>query len=76
MVFGPKYKSFKEAVDLVAIEGAFSVRNAPEMVDVFGRLINDEAFYAKASETCRDYLKAQVGATESIMQGFKTALFS
>ena len=76
VVFGPKYKSFKEAVDLVAIEGAFSVRNAPEMVDVFGRLINDEAFYAKASETCRDYLKAQVGATESIMQGFKTALFS
>ena len=76
VVFGPKYKSFKEAVDLVALEGAFSVRNAAEMVDVFGRLINDEAFYAKASETCRDYLKAQVGATESIMQGFKTALFS
>ena len=76
VVFGPKYKSFKEAVDLVALEGAFSVRNAAEMADVFGGLINDEAFYAKASETCRDYLKAQVGATESIMQGFKTALFS
>ncbi len=76
VVFGPKYKSFKEAVDLVELEGAFSIRNAVEMADVFGRLINDEAFYAKASETCRDYLKAQVGATESIMQGFKTALFS
>ena len=76
VVFGPKYKSFKEAVDLVALEGAFSVGNALEMADVFSRLANDEVFYAKASETCQDYLKAQVGATESIMEGFKTVLFS
>ena len=76
VVFGPKYKSFKEAVDLVALEGAFPVGNASEMADVFSRLANDEAFYAKASETCQDYLKAQVGATESIMEGFKTVLFS
>ena len=75
VVFGPKYKSFKEAVDLVALEGAFSVGDEAELAKVFMRLIDDEAFYAKASETCRNYLKAQVGATESIIKGFKKALF-
>ena len=75
VVFGPKYKSFKEAVDLVSLEGAFSVNNTVEMAAVFNRLMNDEVFFAKASETCRNYLKSQVGATESILKGFKKALF-
>ena len=76
VVFGPKYKSFKEAVDLVGLEGAFSVGDATELMAVFARLMTDEEFYAKASETCRNYLKSQVGATESILKGFKNALFS
>ena len=75
VVFGPKYKSFKEAVDLVGLEGAFSVGNAEELASVFSRLMTDEDFYTKASQTCRDYLNAQVGATEIILKGFKKALF-
>ena len=75
VVFGPKYKSFKEAVDLVGMEGAFSVRDASELSDVFSRLMTDEEFYVMASETCRNYLDSQVGATESIIKGFKKALF-
>lgn len=75
VVFGPKYKSFKEAVDLVAMQGAFSVRNEEDLRRVFNRLMDDEAFFSKASLTCRDYLKSQVGATEIILKGFKKALF-
>ena len=75
VVFGPKYKSFKEAVDLVGLEGAFSVSNVAELEAVFNRLMYDEDFYAKASETCLNYLNSQVGATESIIKGFKKALF-
>ena len=75
VVFGPKYTSFKEAVDLVALQGAFSVKDAAELQAVFTRLMTDEAFYAKASQTCRDYLAAQVGATEIILKGFKKTLF-
>lgn len=75
VVFGPKYKSFREAVDLVGLQGAFSVSNAEELASVFSRLMNDESFSRKASETCREYLKAQLGATESIIKGFKIALF-
>ena len=75
VVFGPKYKSFKEAVDLVELEGAFPVHNAADLTAVFNRLMNDEEFYRKASETCRNYLKSQVGATESIRKGFNKTLF-
>lgn len=75
VVFGPKYTSFKEAVDLVAQQGAFSVHNAEELRSVFTRLMDDEAFFHQASETCTNYLKSQLGATESIMEGFKNALF-
>jgi 3-deoxy-D-manno-octulosonic-acid transferase len=76
VIFGPKYTSFKEAVDLVALQGAFPIHDADELSMSCRRLMDDEAFYTKASETCRNYLKSQVGATKIIMQGFEKALFS
>ena len=76
VIFGPKYSSFKEAVDLVALQGAFCIHDAVELSSVCLRLMNDDAFYAQASDTCRNYLKSQVGATKIIMQGFEKALFS
>lgn len=75
VVFGPKYKSFKEAVDLVALQGVFSVKDVAELETIFNRLMTDDDFYKKASETCRNYLNSQVGATENILKGFKNALF-
>lgn len=68
VVFGPKYKSFKEAVDLVNLNGTFSINNQEMLNDIFDRFINDEAFYRQASETCKDYLSQQLGATEAIMK--------
>ncbi len=75
VIFGPKYKSFKEAVDLVALQGAFPVHNAAELEAIALRLMDDEAFYTQASATCLNYLKSQVGATKIIMRGFERALF-
>ena len=75
VVFGPKYKGFKEAVDLVALQAAFPVDDAQELNLAFTRLMEDEAFFAQASTTCRRYLQSQTGATEKILIGFKTTLF-
>ena len=75
VVFGPKYESFKEAVDLVALRGAFSVKDTTELEAIFKRLMTDDDFYKTASETCRNYLNSQVGATEIILKGFKKVLF-
>ena len=76
VIFGPKYTSFKEAVDLVALQGAFPIHNATELETTVLRLMDDEAFYVQSSATCRRYLESQVGATKIIMQGFEKALFS
>ena len=75
VVFGPKYKSFKEAVDLVSLKGAFTINSQTELDQTFDRLIHDEALYQKASETCRDYLNSQLGATEIILKEI-TSTFS
>ena len=75
VVFGPKYKSFKEAVDLVSLGGAFSINSQDELNQAFDRLVNDEALYQQASKTCREYLKSQLGATEVILKKI-TSTFS
>lgn len=75
VVFGPKYKSFKEAVDLVHLGGAFSINGQDELNKIFDRLINDEALYHQASETCRKYLNSQLGATDIILKKI-TSTFS
>ena len=75
VVFGPKYKSFKEAVDLVRLGGAFSINGQEELNQIFDRLISDDALYQQASETCREYLKSQLGATDTIMKRI-TSTFS
>ena len=75
VVFGPKYKSFKEAVDLVGLQGAFTINNQAELDQAFDRLIQDEVLYKQASETCREYLNSQLGATEAILKEI-TSTFS
>lgn len=75
VVFGPKYRDFKEAVDLVELEGAFSINGQKELSQTFDRLIHDEAYYRQASETCRNYLESQLGATNAIL-GAITSTFS
>ena len=75
VVFGPKYKSFKEAVDLVAMGGAFPITGQEQLHQVFDRLINDESHCQQASKTCRDYLESQLGATDAILQRI-TSTFS
>ena len=67
VVFGPKYHSFKEAVDLVGLGGAFAINGQEGLDQVFDRLINDETLYREASATCKNYLEAQLGATDAIM---------
>lgn len=75
VVFGPKYESFKEAVDLVNLAGAFTIKSQDELNKIFDRLISDETFYSRASETCKNYLESQLGATQIILQKI-TSTFS
>ena len=65
-LFGPRYRKFEEAVQLVRRGGAFPVETAAELSFMFHRL-EDEATYEEASREARKYIEENKGATEKIM---------
>lgn len=74
VVFGPKYKNFVEAVDLVEKRGAFSVKNQKDLNEIFAQLIYLDDMHKKASDTCLNYVQSKLGATEIIMKDLSEAL--
>ncbi len=66
VIFGPQYHKFKEAVDLVAQGGGFTVHSGAEFETVFQKL-QDENTYNTASQICLAYVERNKDATEKIM---------
>ncbi len=67
VVFGPVYEKFVEAVELVDLGGAFCVENALELEETLQWLLENATDYEKAAKASRDYVYANRGATQKIM---------
>lgn len=67
VVFGPVYEKYAEATGLVECEGAFTIESALELEELFNELISDAAFCAAAGKASHDYVYANKGATQKIM---------
>ncbi|MCX6249478.1 MAG: 3-deoxy-D-manno-octulosonic acid transferase [Bacteroidetes bacterium] len=68
VIFGPNYKRFGEARELVEKQGSFSIRNNNEFISVLNRLLDDPMVYKQSAKTNLQYVKTNLGATEKIMQ--------
>jgi len=68
VVFGPKYKKFQEAVDLIEIGGGFSISNQVEFDAIFNQLILDENFRKNAGQKAGDFVQKSPHATAMIME--------
>ena len=68
MIFGPNYKKYREARELIATGGAFSVENADQLKITIGNLLNDPAQFQKASTQAQNYVMQNTGATKKIVQ--------
>lgn len=68
IIFGPRYKKFIEAVDLIKHKAAFSVNNVEEAQKIFDQLIKEESFRKTAGEKALLYIQQKAGATEKILQ--------
>ncbi len=68
VVFGPNYKKFKEAVDLVSEGGAFTIENYEALHHVLNRLSSQKNELEKASKIGRDYIGKNVGSTQIIIK--------
>ena len=68
VLFGPVYKKFQEAIDLVNNGGAISINNPEDCIAAIQTLIQDEKAYAGSCEKSKDYVYANRGATHKIMK--------
>lgn len=68
VVFGPNYKKFKEAIDLIELGGAFTISDYHQLQTVFDSLIKDETLWRKASRTSKQYIDDNRGGTAQIVE--------
>jgi 3-deoxy-D-manno-octulosonic-acid transferase len=67
VVHGPEYEKYSEAVGLLEAGGSFAVDNALELEKQLRLLFTDESLYNTAAETAKNFVYAQKGSTQKIM---------
>lgn len=65
--FGPNYHKFREARELVALGGAFSISSSEELVEKVREIAGDLQVHNRLSSICMNYVEENRGATEKIM---------
>ena len=68
VVFGPKYKKFQEAVDLIEVGGGFTIATQQDFDFIFNRLMNDESFRKASGQKAGDFVQKSPNATAMIME--------
>lgn len=67
VLFGPNYHKFQEARDIIARGGGFSHSDADGLQRNLEPLLGDPAALERASQACREYMLANLGTTDKIM---------
>lgn len=67
VIFGPYYKKFKEAVDLIKINGGISYSNENELFEILLNLKNDNIKLKALSIAAGNFVKNSIGATRIII---------
>jgi len=71
VIFGPKYKKFQEAVDLIDLGGAFSIKDGSELERIVLDLLQNRELYSDCSNICIEYISGKRGATTRILDTIK-----
>jgi 3-deoxy-D-manno-octulosonic-acid transferase len=67
VLFGPNYGKFQEAKDIIARGGGWSHNNLDELTAHITPLLTDNDAYRLASQACTDYMNANLGSTDKIL---------
>lgn len=68
VIFGPRFGKFKEARELLACGGAFTVKDKSELVSVLSALLADETFLSRSSRAAGDYILKNAGASAAVLK--------
>lgn len=66
IIFGPHYKKFQEAIDLINCGAAFSINIYDKLKDIFESLYNNKDLIDQCGEKARQYVVSHTQATEKI----------
>jgi 3-deoxy-D-manno-octulosonic-acid transferase len=67
VVFGPNYRKFQEAKDLVERQAAFPVSDFESLNSVLSRLLQDKSLLKSSGESSAEYVKSMQGASSRIV---------
>jgi 3-deoxy-D-manno-octulosonic-acid transferase len=68
VLFGPNFKKFREAVQLISSGGGISVSSANELGAILKKLLSDKNELADRSRQSADFVNENKGATEKIIR--------
>ena len=69
--FGTKYQKFQEAIDLINLKSAFSIKNFEMFEEQINILLNDKIFFKKTGEISKKYILDNKGGTKKILDFVK-----
>lgn len=72
VIFGPNYLKFREAHDLIANGGGFTINNKEEFNNRMEMFINNSEFRIKAGEIAKCYIFNNSGAANTILKNIFT----
>ena len=64
--FGPQYRKFVEASDMVNLKCAFPIESSNELKSLYSQL-QDGSFYSSVNQRLNEYMENSKGASESIL---------
>lgn len=67
LFFGPKYQKFNEAVQLVALQGAFSITSHEEMLQKCQLYSSSPEAYTKVCQICKEFVQSNLGSCKKII---------
>lgn len=76
VIFGPKYQKFKEAKDLIAVGGGFTINDDKSFYTLMENLLSDHNTLSTAGKAAGNFIKNNTGATEHILKELKPVLKS
>lgn len=68
VIFGPNYRKFREAVQLIDCGGAFSIADGDELNLILTELLTEQKKCLKSGDESRNYVIANTGASKQILE--------
>ncbi len=68
VIFGPNYSKFREARDLIAIGGGFTIKNKEEFNNIMESFKGEPEMRERAGEAAKNYIFSNSGATNKILK--------